>query len=232
MDGLGPLAGRPVGDHGSVLHHQLWLNPERTEINNPLATLNKHKVVIRFLRWQAQRASIDNDHISALESMTPSQFYEPYQDLYLVILSSLIWVPGFSLGALTVLLVKHRISSSCLNFKKFSCSALYSKYAWKFSKMHMHLHYHKKLQKFGTSQEINGDEMTDQSSSKGIERIHCPITTKASLMAIFFSDPSSPFSPPRQKTGTSHFVEMGLLPSLREMLVDSDRSICEKLWVF
>ncbi|XXG51211.1 hypothetical protein AAC387_Pa02g5035 [Persea americana] len=52
----------------------------------------------------------------------------------------------------------------------------------------------------------------------------CPVTTKASLMAVFYfvSSPSS-----SSKTA-SRFIEIGLVPLLLEMLVGSDKSVCEK----
>lgn len=56
----------------------------------------------------------------------------------------------------------------------------------------------------------------------------CPITTKASLMAIFHLVSSSPSPTPPEKMTASRFAEMGLLPLLLELLVDSDTSICEK----
>lgn len=56
----------------------------------------------------------------------------------------------------------------------------------------------------------------------------CPITTKASLVAIFHLVSSSPSPPPPEKMTASRFAEMGLFPLLLELLVDSDRSICER----
>lgn len=53
----------------------------------------------------------------------------------------------------------------------------------------------------------------------------CPTTTKASLLAIYHMVSAS--SPTKNKV-ISRFIDMGLVSMLLEMLVDCDKSICEK----
>ncbi|KAJ6936024.1 hypothetical protein NC652_010914 [Populus alba x Populus x berolinensis] len=52
----------------------------------------------------------------------------------------------------------------------------------------------------------------------------CPTATKASLMAIFYMTSSSSLNEKMKPT----FVEMGLVSLIIEVLVDGDKSICEK----
>ncbi|KAK9272830.1 hypothetical protein L1049_003208 [Liquidambar formosana] len=52
----------------------------------------------------------------------------------------------------------------------------------------------------------------------------CPTATKASLMAVFYMISPSSIS----EKISERFVEMGLVSLMLEILVDSDRSICEK----
>ncbi|PSR84887.1 U-box domain-containing protein [Actinidia chinensis var. chinensis] len=57
-----------------------------------------------------------------------------------------------------------------------------------------------------------------------IKESSCPTTTKASLMTIYYMVSSSISN---QKV-IARFVEVGIVPLLLEMLVDSDRSVCER----
>ncbi|XP_059649797.1 U-box domain-containing protein 21-like [Cornus florida] len=54
----------------------------------------------------------------------------------------------------------------------------------------------------------------------------CPTTTKASLMVIYYMVSSSSYL--ANERVIASFVEMGLVSLLLEMLVESDRSVCEK----
>ncbi|KZV46408.1 U-box domain-containing protein 21-like [Dorcoceras hygrometricum] len=62
---------------------------------------------------------------------------------------------------------------------------------------------------------------------KLIEEPICPTTTKASLLAMYYILKSSQSNPDKQAT-ISKFLEMGLVQNLLEILVDSERSVCEK----
>uniref|UniRef100_A0A6N2NFL3 U-box domain-containing protein n=1 Tax=Salix viminalis TaxID=40686 RepID=A0A6N2NFL3_SALVM len=55
----------------------------------------------------------------------------------------------------------------------------------------------------------------------------CPTATKASLLIIYHMVMSSSSSPANAKT-VATFVDLGLVSLLLEMLVDAERSICEK----
>ncbi|XP_057507473.1 U-box domain-containing protein 21-like [Actinidia eriantha] len=57
-----------------------------------------------------------------------------------------------------------------------------------------------------------------------IKESSCPTTTKASLMTIYYMVSSSISN---QKV-IARFVEVGIVPLLLEMLVDSERSVCER----
>ncbi|KAJ6766688.1 U-BOX DOMAIN-CONTAINING PROTEIN 21 [Salix purpurea] len=63
-----------------------------------------------------------------------------------------------------------------------------------------------------------------ESLVKLIKEPICPTATKASLMAIFYMTSSSSFNEKMIPT----FVEMGLVSLIIEILVDGDKSICEK----
>nr|ADI46213.1 CMPG1a [Nicotiana benthamiana] len=56
----------------------------------------------------------------------------------------------------------------------------------------------------------------------------CPTTTKASLLAIYHMVNPSNSSSFANKKAQSRFADMGLVELLVEMLVDSEKSICEK----
>lgn len=67
-------------------------------------------------------------------------------------------------------------------------------------------------------------EDVPESLFKIIKEPICPTATKASLMAIYYI-----ISHPKiNEKITSKFVEMGLISLLLEILVDSDRSLCQK----
>ncbi|XP_010271201.1 PREDICTED: U-box domain-containing protein 21-like [Nelumbo nucifera] len=69
-------------------------------------------------------------------------------------------------------------------------------------------------------------EGANQALVKLIKEPICPTATKASLVAIFqMVSPSNLSSSDRIKSG---FVEMGLVSLLLDILVDSDKSLCEK----
>ncbi|XP_075522290.1 U-box domain-containing protein 20-like [Primulina tabacum] len=55
----------------------------------------------------------------------------------------------------------------------------------------------------------------------------CPTTTKASLLAMYYIITSSQLNSDK-KAVISRFLEMGMVQNLLEILVDSERSICEK----
>ncbi|XP_073282455.1 U-box domain-containing protein 20-like [Primulina huaijiensis] len=55
----------------------------------------------------------------------------------------------------------------------------------------------------------------------------CPTTTKASLLAMYYIITSSQLNSDK-KAIISRFLEMGMVQNLLEILVDSERSICEK----